>query len=81
MLSSPFDLVVDGIGYRLDPRRIEGLGPVLTLYPGAARWLCVTEDGRLTLMFEHSARLEVRPGGPADAWAVEVGVLATVPLA
>jgi hypothetical protein len=32
-------------------------------------------------MFEHSARLEVRPGGPADAWAVEVGVLATVPLA
>ncbi len=72
VLGGPFDVVVDGVGHHLDPRRAEELGPVLALFPGTARWLWAGPDGRLTLEFEHGGRLGVRPGGPPGAWAVEV---------
>ena len=79
VLGGPFDVDLDGIVHRLDPRRVEGLGPVLALYPGTARWLWAAPDGCLTLVFEHGARLRVRPGGPPGAWALEVRGTERVP--
>jgi len=73
VLGGPFDVDLDGIVHRLDPQRVEGLGPLLALFPGTARWLWAAPDGYLQLVFEHGARLRVAPGGPAGAWALEAG--------
>ena len=79
VLGGPFDVNLDGIVYRLDPQRVEGLGPVLALFPGTARWLWSAPDGWLTLVFEHGARLRVGPGGPPGAWVLEEGGQERVP--
>ena len=61
VVAEPFDLEVDGVGHRLDPRRHETLGPLLAAYPGTARWLWASPDGELTLVFMQGQRL-VAPG-------------------
>jgi len=79
VVGGPFDLNLDGIVHRLYPQRVEGLGPVLALFPGTARWLWSAPDGCLTLVFEHGARLRVGPAGPPGAWVIEDGAHERVP--
>jgi hypothetical protein len=75
VLADPFDLEVDGVGYHLDPKRPDTLGPLLAVYPGTARWLHASPGGELVLVLMQGQRLVV-PGpavrlawvvGPADA--------------
>ena len=70
VIASSFTVEIDGIGYRLDPRRTEELGPLLALYPGTARWLWSSPEGVLTLVFENGSRLIVVPEVTAPAWSV-----------
>jgi len=70
VVADPFDLEVDGVGHRLDPRRPETLGPLLALYPGTARWLWATPDGRLVLVLMQGQRLVVPGPAVRSAWSV-----------
>jgi len=70
VIASSFTVEIDGIGYRLDPRRTEELGPLLALYPGTARWLWSSPEGVLTLVFENGSRLIVIPEVTDPAWSV-----------
>jgi Family of unknown function (DUF6188) len=70
VVAEPFELEVDGVGHLLDPRRHDTLGPLLATYPGTARWLWASPDGRLTLVFMQGQRL-VAPGPTVrSAWSI-----------
>jgi hypothetical protein len=63
-------LEVDGTEHRLDPGAPESLVPLLSCYPGTARWLWASPDGRLTVVLMQGQRLVV-PGPPVPAaWSV-----------
>ena len=70
VVADPFDLEVDGVAHRLDPRRPETLAPLLTVYPGAARWVHATPEGVLTLEFMQGQRLVVPGPAVRSAWTV-----------
>ena len=70
MIGGPFVLEKDGVVHRLHPRRWDALGPLVALYPSAARWLWASVDGELTLVFEHGAVLTVSPDPVSTAWSV-----------
>ncbi len=69
-IAGPFELGVDGVTHRLDPRRADQLAPLLSLYPGTVRWLWTSPDGELRGVFEHGAWLRVGPDGPVASWSV-----------
>jgi hypothetical protein len=70
VVADPFELEVDGVHHRLDPRRPETLAPLLATYPGAARWLHATPGGELTLVFMQGQRLVVPGPAVRSAWTV-----------
>jgi hypothetical protein len=70
VVADPFELEVDGVGHRLDPTRPETLGPLLALYPGTARWLYASPDGRLVLVLQQGGRLVVPGPAVRRSWFV-----------
>ena len=70
MLAGPFSLRVDGIDHWLDPGATGTLAPLLSSFPGSARWLWASPLGELTLVMMQGQRLAV-PGAPVpSAWTV-----------
>jgi hypothetical protein len=70
VIADPFALEVDGVGHLLDPRHPDTLGPLLATYPGAARWIWASTDGRLTLVFMQGQQLVVPGPAVRNAWSV-----------
>jgi hypothetical protein len=70
VIGSPFSLEVDGTVHHLDPRRRSELGPLLSLYPGAVRWLWTSSQGELTVEFRTGATVVVTPDPVGKAWSV-----------
>jgi len=69
-VAGPFTLEVDGVDHWLDPRFSDSLAPLLSSFPGSARWLWASPDGELTLVLMQGQRLVV-PGPPVpSAWSV-----------
>ncbi len=70
VVTGPCSLEVDGVGHRLDPGAAETLAPLLSCYPGTARWIWASPDGRLTMVLMQGQRLVV-PGPLApSSWSV-----------
>jgi hypothetical protein len=70
MIGGPFVLDRDGMVHHLSPRRWAGLGPLVALYPGSARWLWTSAEGELTVVFHGGAVLAVPPDPVTPAWSV-----------
>ncbi len=70
VIGGPFVIRSDGVIHRLDPRRSDDLGPLLSLFPGSLRWLWTSADGVLTAVFENGASLTVGPDPKREAWSV-----------
>jgi len=70
VIGSPFVLERDGLVHHLSPLRPAGLGPLVALYPGSARWLWTSAEGALTVVFDDGARLTVPPHPVDPAWSV-----------
>jgi Family of unknown function (DUF6188) len=70
VIGSPFELEIEGIVHYLDPRRSEGLGPFVGLFPGSVRWLWTSAEGQLTAVFASGARVTVTPDAVVRAWSV-----------
>jgi uncharacterized protein DUF6188 len=70
VIGGPFVVRADGVTHRLDPRRTDALGPLLSLFPGSLRWLWTSADGVLTAVFENGATLTVGPDPLREAWSV-----------
>jgi hypothetical protein len=69
-VTGPCTLEVDGNRHRLDPGAPDTLAPLLSCYPGSARWLWASPDGRLTVVWMQGQRLTV-PGPPVPCtWSV-----------
>jgi len=63
-------LRVDGAPHLLDPGSPDSLAPLLSCFPGTARWLWSGPDGRLTLVLMQGQRLEVPAPGDPSTWTV-----------
>ncbi len=70
VIGAPFVVRADGVVHRLDPCRPDGLGALLSLFPGSLRWLWTSTDGVLTAIFENGASLSVGPDPVREAWSV-----------
>ena len=70
VIGGPFEVRADGVTHRLDPRRAEALGPLLSLFPGSLRWLWTSAEGVLVAVFENGATLTVGPDPLREAWSV-----------
>ncbi len=71
-------LEVDGVRHRLDPGAPETVAPLLSCYPGTARWVWSSPDGRLTIVLMQGQRLVVPHPVVPCAWSV--GGRSTAPL-
>lgn len=69
-VTTPFTVESQGVVHRLDPHLRAGLGPLLAVFPGAARWLWTTARGELTVAFESGTKIVVAPDPVIDAWSV-----------
>ena len=70
VITGPCTLEIDGTGHRLDPGTPDSLAPLLSCYPGTARWVWASPDGRLSVVLMQGQRLVV-PSPPVPiAWAV-----------
>jgi hypothetical protein len=63
-------LRLDGVPLLLDPGSPDTLAPLLSCFPGSARWLWSGPDGRLTLVLMQGQRLEVPATGNRSTWTV-----------
>jgi hypothetical protein len=70
VVADPFELEIDGVGHHLEPSRPETLGPLLAVYPGAARWLYASPDGGLVLVLLQGQRLVVPGPAVRPAWVI-----------
>jgi hypothetical protein len=69
-VSGPFAFEVDGLGHWLDPRYADSLAPLLSSFPGSARWLWTSPTGELTLVLMQGQRLVVPEPLARSAWSV-----------
>jgi hypothetical protein len=69
-LAAPFDLQVDGVDHRLVPGSTDSLAPLLSCYPGSARWLWSSPAGALHLVLMQGQRFVVPDPGGDRAWTV-----------
>jgi hypothetical protein len=71
VVSGPCTLHVDGVLHVLDPGSPDTLAPLLSCFPGSARWLWSGPDGRLTVVLMQGQRLEVPAPGAPSTWTVD----------
>ena len=69
-VSGHVTLVVDGATHWLDTAHTSSLAPLLSCYPGTARWLWSTPAGQLTLVFMQGQRIVVPGARARTAWSV-----------
>jgi hypothetical protein len=70
IISTRFAVVRDGKVHQLDPGRTGGLGPLVSLFPGTARWMWTSAEGSLTVVFANGDFVSVDPAPAARAWSV-----------
>ncbi len=73
VVGGPCSLEVDGVCYQLDPSTPETPTPLLSCFPGTARWVWSSPDGRLTLDSMQGQRLVVSGTVVPTAWSVGGG--------
>ncbi len=69
-VSGTCSIEVDGVEHRLDPHISDSLAPLLSTYPGSARWLWASPAGGLTLVMMQGQRLVVPEPVVRSAWSV-----------
>jgi len=70
VVTGPCRLEVDGVDHRLDPLVPQSLAPLLSCFPGSARWVWASTDGRLTVVLMQGQRLVVPGPLVPRAWTV-----------
>ena len=69
-VTGPCALELDGTAHPLDPGSPHSLAPLLSCFPGTARWLWSSPGGSLTVVLMQGQRLVV-PGPPVPStWTV-----------
>lgn len=70
VVTGPCTLEVDGVRHQLDPGAPTTLAPLLSCYPGTARWVWSSPGGLLTIVLMQGQYLIVPDLAVSRAWSV-----------
>jgi hypothetical protein len=70
VIETPFELIVAGQTYQLDPNDRAELGPFTALYPDTATDILMSSNGTLGVTFASGTKLVVPPHTQYEAWSL-----------